>query len=155
MPFRPQSLPYKLRALFDANVLSPQDLARSVGVTTAQVDGWLRGRLPDAVTRLQVDKVLSYHTRLRNRHLKLEPEVVEGPKETAPVRGIKETRHEFPGVRAFHVISSQGEKRLEVIAPAGDVDEMLWEFMEDWLNRLDPPLALISSEDQEAGSPSP
>jgi hypothetical protein len=150
MPFRPHSLPYKLRALFDANVLSPQDLARFVGVTTAQVDAWLRGRLPDPVTRLQVDKVLAYHTRRRNRFLKLEPEVAEPIKEAPQVRGVFEDDTAFPGVRCFHVISAKGEKRLEVIAPAGDVDELLWEFMEDWLNRLDPPLALVSSE-----SPSP
>lgn len=155
MPFRPHSLPYKLRALFDAKVLSPQDLARSVGVTTAQVNGWLRGRLPDPVTRLQVDKVLAYYTRRRNSYLKLEPEVEEPPKDASPVRGIKETRHEFPGVRAFHVISAKGEKRLEVIAPAGDVDELLWEFMTDWLNRLDPPLSLTPSEAEAVESPTP
>lgn len=145
MPFLPHSLPYKLRALFDAGVLTPEDLAAATGMTLRTIDSVLRGAKLDAVTRLQVDKVLSYHARRRNRYLKLEPEV-EQQREAPPVRGVFEDDHAFPGVRCFHVISAKGEKRLEVIAPAGDVDELLWEFMEDWLNRLDPPLALVSSE---------
>lgn len=147
MPFRPHTLAYKLRVLFDAKVCTPQDIARSTGVSLRTIDGAMRGAKLDPVTRLQIDKVLSYYARLRNRHLKLEPEAEEPIREAPPVRGIKETRHEFPGVRAFHVISAKGEKRLEVIAPAGDVDEVLWEFMQEWLNRLDPPLSLTPSQE--------
>jgi hypothetical protein len=62
--------------------------------------------------------------------------------EPQSLRGIREVRHEFPGIRCFHVITSKGEKRLQVIAPAGDVNERLIGFMEAWLNDVDPPLKL-------------
>lgn len=147
MPFRPNSLPYKLRALFDAKVCNPSDLASSLGVPVSRIDNWLRGKAePDAVTRVQLDKVLAYHTRRKNRHLKLEPETEPAVEAPPTVRGVFEVDREFPGVRSFHVVTTKGEKRLQVIAPASDVNELLMEFMEDWLNDLDPPISLLKDQ---------
>lgn len=144
MPFRPHSLPYKLRTLFDAKVCTPQDLSRATGISLTSIDRMLRGAVPDPQTRLQIDKALAYYTRRRSRHLRIEPPANEiAP---PPVRGVFETRHEFPGVRCFQVITARGEKRLEVLAPSGDVNAILIEFMDEWLNLLDPPLSLISQE---------
>jgi hypothetical protein len=146
MPFSPHSLPYKLRDLIDAKVCTPQDIARASDISLITIDRILRGAKPDVQTRHRIDQALSYYVRLRNRHLKLEPESEPAPDHSPPVRGIREVRHEFAGIRSFHVISSKGEKRLQVIAPAADVNEVLMEFMEDWLNDVDHPISLIESE---------
>jgi transcriptional regulator with XRE-family HTH domain len=150
MPFQPNSLPYKLRKLFDANVCAPSDIARSLGIPVSNVDRWLRGRSePDVVTRVQLDKILSFYTRRANRHLKLEIE--DGEESPAPsVRGVFEVDREFPGVRSFHVVTAKGEKRLQILAPASDVNELLLEFMGEWLNFVDPPLQLFEGEQPSA-----
>jgi hypothetical protein len=150
MPFNPQSLPYKLRALFDANVLSPQDLARSVGVTTAQVDGWLRGRLPDPVTRVQVDKVLSYHARRRNRFLKLEPEVVErSVVKEAPLRGVYEDPGAFEGTIVYNVYAANGRRIGRWEAPVNVTDEDLLEAFDSLVDRQSAPdIAIIPASDE-------
>lgn len=61
-------------------------------------------------------------------------------------RGVFEVHDEFPGTRTFHVITSCGCKCLEVRATSDDVSETLIEFLEDWLNQIDPPLQLVRDE---------
>lgn len=151
MPFRPYSLPYQLRRLFDAGVLSPQDLARSVGVPVARVGGWLRGRTPDPVTRLQVGKVLSFYARRsEDRHLKLEDE------ETAPAiadraeRGVHEDTECFPGTNAYNVYRGDGARIGRWEAVAGVTDEELLAAFDGLLERKDSPLKMLPSSGQES-----
>jgi len=120
-----------------------------------RVDGWLRGREPDPVTRLQVDKVLSYYTRMRNRHLKLEeggddelPEIVPPPK-----RGIKEETGAFPGTRVFNVYANN--VRLGRWESLPDVtDEQLLQAFEDLVERRAPAIKVLDSS-SSVEQPSP
>lgn len=143
MPFRPHSLPYQLRALFDAGVATPADIAKSCGVERSRVDGWLCGKTPDRVTEIQVRKVISYHARRKRDYLKLEPEEsIVSEVETRLGRGVKEDLDAFDGTRAFTIRNGQGKRIFHCTLPASLPDDSLIEFMESFLERKDPVLRL-------------
>lgn len=147
MPFRPHSLPYKLRALFDAKVCSPQDLARSTGLSLRSIDNILRGGKPDAVTRLQIDKALSYYTRLRNRHLKLEeipPE--EQFAEIPSTEGVFEELDAAAGQIELKVRDGLGGRMALMQFRADTVDDELLDDLERWHARQNPTHLQLSDE---------
>lgn len=131
MPFRPHSLPYKLRRLIDAKVCSPQDIARSVGMPVSRVDGWLRGQEPDPVTRLQIDKVLAYYTRLGHRHLKLvlEDEPIE---QAESIAGVFEEMDSSPGIIEVKARDAAGGRLALLQFRAGTLDDELIADLERW-----------------------
>jgi hypothetical protein len=152
MPFRPSSLPYKLRRLFDAKICTPSDIARSVGMPVSKVDGWLRGREPDPVTRIQVDKILSFYTRRAQRHLKLEIEEVLPDTPEEPPRGVYEDPEAFPGTNAFNVYRSDGARIGRWEAPTGVTDEELLVAFEGLLERKDASRITMLPSSGEASS---
>lgn len=138
MPFRPHTLPYKLRKLFDAKVCAPSDIARSLGVPVSNVDRWVRGNgEPDVVTRVQLDKILSFYTRRANRHLKLEIAADPIDIHEHPPRGVYEDPDAFPGTNAFNVYRADGARIGRWEAPAGVTDEELLDAFEGLLERKD------------------
>lgn len=146
MPFRPHSLPYQLRRLFDAMVLTPSDLARSCGVPVSRVEGWLRGRTPDPVTRLQIGKVLSYHARrFGDRHLKLEDEAapIEEPQST---EGLFEELDAPPGQIEIKVRDATGGRMALLQFRADTVDDELCGDLERWHARKCPTHLQLSAE---------
>jgi hypothetical protein len=138
LPFRPHTLEYKLRALFDANVLSPQDLARSIGVPVAAVDRYMRGARPDAVTRLQIDKVLSYYSRLRERHLKLEPGALDAEVATTGRPGLMEELDAAAGMIELKARDTAGGRMALFQLRADCVDDELLSDLERWYERKNP-----------------
>lgn len=138
LPFRPHSLAYKLRRLFDAGVITPETLAKSLGQPIYRVDRWLRGGQPDPVTRLQLDKVLSYYKRQEFGYLKLEEETATEPLPDRKM-GVREDLDALAGTNAFNVYGASGKRLGRWEAQAGVTDPQLLEAFDGLIQRKDGP----------------
>lgn len=138
MPFLPHSLPYKLRSLFDAKVCTPQDIARAAAISPVTIDRILRGAKPDPQTRVRIDQVLAYYSRLRNRHLKLETDSVEVVESQEYSRGVKWDLDCYDGTQGLTMRNTQGKRIFHCAMPAGIDADPLIEFLEWWIEVLEP-----------------
>lgn len=148
MPFRPQSLPAKLRRLFDANVCSKEDFARASGVALVTIDRILRGATPSVLTRHAIDQVLAYYTRREARHLWLEDGSAQQP---VAEEGLFEELDAAPGQVEIKVRDMAGGRMALLQFRADTVDDELCSDLERWHARKNPThLTLAETSDRSS-----
>lgn len=115
----------------------------------SRVSGWLHGRAPDPVTRVQIGKVLSYHARrLGDRHLRLEDEAPPAD-EQAPAEGVFEELDAPPGQIEIKARDSQGARMALLQFRSDTIDDELLSDLERWHARMNPShLTLAESSEQ-------
>lgn len=154
MPFRPDSLPFKIHRLVSSGVCSKQQLSSSSGVSQQAIDAILQGARPGPQTAHQLGKVLSYYVRQEHRHLRLETSTGADPDSIPPAytRGVKEDLDAYDGTRGFSMRDRLGKRIFHCTMPAGTPETMLVEFLEGWLEELDPTIHLEPSSVETASS---
>jgi hypothetical protein len=144
----PQSLPIQAaRALRREGLLSAGHSASNRNRANATIDRITAWRNARPQTRLRIDQVLAYYARLRNRHhLKLEseaePTLVEPPSYT---RGVKWDLDCYDGTQGLSIRDSQGKRIFHCTMPAGTNAEPLLEFLEWWIDVLEPTQLAIAT----------
>lgn len=146
MPFRPHSLPFKIRRLIDANICSAQDIARASGVALVTIDRIIRGARPSAMTGHAIGQVLSYYARRESRHLWIEDGDGEAP---IAEEGLFEELDAAAGQIEIKARDSHGVRMGLMQFRADTVDDELLSDLERWHARRNPThLTLAETSDQ-------
>lgn len=115
------------------------------------MDGWLRGKIPDRVTEIQVRKVISYHARRKgDRHLKLED---SDALETTPVaeEGLFEELDAAPGQIEIKVRDVTGGRMALLQFRADALDDELCSDLERWHARKNPTHLTLAESSEQPG----
>jgi hypothetical protein len=147
MPFRPHSLSYKLRLLFDAKICTPQDISRATGIPIVHIDKIMRGWKVSPQARHAIGQVLSFYARREAKHLRLLES--DGAIGDPADEGLFEQLDAAPGQIELKARDASGGRMALLQFRADVLDDELLGDLERWHARQNPTrLTLADASDQ-------